>query len=334
MSTGQAPGAIDTGAATGIVPNAVATMEAGQAKPFGQSGGAPLLDGRGGVKLNGPGGKPKMPMPEKILSAAAFSVFIAGIVGFIAELFFGGLVEGGIFDTLDSLYLTFFGAIMVIVDLPEEFPLSLVWLQETKRSIEKYCFFLSLLTGKGLWYIFLGTSVFFTLWSNDNWYFGGLMLGFYVFGVGCYITVFGMTKSKKFETYRVSLKKGFHGQTCANATDELMQTYGYLNEYAKTQQQQQYQQHYGVVPDPPQGLNAAGFMKMLKDKIPGEIHDENDVKQFLNACGIRYNLDPMPAQYAANARYGPSVNVVNIFPEDDILEWFEAEAGCVPQLLI
>merc|ERR1719247_1235164 len=136
--------------------------------------GRPMGPGVAGDVEQGPGGQKKMQMaaPDCIFWSAAIAVLLAGFVGFLTELF-----SGSLFDLVDEIYLLFFGTVMFILDNPMNFQ----GLVQAQKVIFKYCKFLEMFTGRGVWYMFLGTMVFFTLWDNDNWAFGGFVLGLYVF---------------------------------------------------------------------------------------------------------------------------------------------------------
>jgi hypothetical protein len=159
--------------------------------------------GAGGDVEQGPGGQKKMQMaaPDCIFWSAAIAVLLAGLVGFLTELFGGSL-----FDLVDEIYLLFFGSIMFVLDNPMNFQ-GLVMVQ---KVIFKYCKFLEMFTGRGIWYMFLGCMVFLTLWEpgedHSNWAFGGFVLGLYVFGVGAFAAALGITKSKKLEKVRIDIK--------------------------------------------------------------------------------------------------------------------------------
>merc|ERR1719160_1601962 len=129
--------------------------------------------------------------------AAACAVMFGGLIGALDLLFttFAPL------DFLDEVYLLFFGLIMFVNDAPLNFKLIL----EVKQGISKYCRFLTRLTGRGLWFIFLGTMTFATLWENSISMFLAVVLGFFVFGVGVASTIIGVVKSRKLEKVRLNV---------------------------------------------------------------------------------------------------------------------------------
>lgn len=148
------------------------------------------------------GGRPPMPKmnPGKISVwwfAAAIAVMVGGIIGVLDLLFttFAPL------DLIDQCYLTFFGVLMFTLDTP----LNLKFLLDLKIAVHRYAKFLTLLVGRGIWYIFLGTMTFASLWENNISPFLAVILGFFVFGIGVYSTVFGFVKSRKLEKVRVQV---------------------------------------------------------------------------------------------------------------------------------
>lgn len=126
--------------------------------------------------------------------AASICVILASFFGALDLL----LTTFAPLDFLDEVYLLFFGLIMFANDAPLNFKLIL----EVKEAIKKYCRFLTRLTGRGLWFLFLGTMTFATLWENEISYFLAVVLGFFIFGVGVFSTVWGYLKSRKLERVR------------------------------------------------------------------------------------------------------------------------------------
>merc|ERR1719262_373680 len=78
-------------------------------------------------------------------------------------------------------------------------------IMEVKMGIRKYIKFLTRLTGRGVFFVFLGTMTFASLWENNISPFLAVILGFFVFGIGVYSTVFGFVKSRKLEKVRVQV---------------------------------------------------------------------------------------------------------------------------------
>jgi len=150
---------------------------------------------------------------------SACCVFAGGLIGAI-DLLFTAIAP---LDFLSEFYLMFFGGIMFVLDAPLHFKLIL----EVKQYISKYARFLTRLTGRGIWYIFLGTMTFATLWENSISYFLAVVLGIFVFAVGAFSTVFGYVKSRKLERVRVVVADHHRNNKLSNL----------YNDHAKTAKQ-------------------------------------------------------------------------------------------------
>jgi hypothetical protein len=129
--------------------------------------------------------------------AAACCVMVGGIIGTLDLLF----TTFAPIDLLDEMYLVIFGAVMFVLDAPLNFKLLISF----KQDIHKYCRFLTRLTGRGVWYIFMGTTTFASLWENSISKFLAVVLGLFVFGVGVASTTIGVVKSRKLEKVRLSV---------------------------------------------------------------------------------------------------------------------------------
>lgn len=129
--------------------------------------------------------------------AAACCVMFSGVIGTFDLLF----TTFAPIDLIDELYLVIFGTVMFVLDAPLNFKLLISF----KQDIHKYCKFLTRLTGRGVWYIFMGTMTFATLWENSISYFLAVVLGFFVFGVGVASTTIGVVKSRKLEKVRLNV---------------------------------------------------------------------------------------------------------------------------------
>jgi len=182
--------------------------------------------------------------------AAACCVMFGGFIGTFDLLFttFAPL------DLLDEIYLMIFGGIMFALDAPLHFK-SIIELQ---GHIHKYCRFLTRLSGRGLWYIFLGTMTFATLWENNISPFLAVVLGFFVFGVGLFSATFGYVKSRKLERVRFQVYQ-------SKQQGKLNQLY---NTFAKT--------------NPQAGLTKQEFND-LSSQLKGVSFDPDDLAMVFNA---------------------------------------------------
>jgi len=135
--------------------------------------------------------------------SAAVCTVVATAIGFIdcldpAPHANGEAREITLFDIINQLYLIIFGLIMLVVDAPLDFSDRVA---NAKLTIYKYLRFMTLFTGRAIWYIFLGVMITGTLWDNfSSWI--GFFFGAYVFGVGCASMFQGGSKSLKLERVR------------------------------------------------------------------------------------------------------------------------------------
>merc|ERR1719265_1435914 len=156
----------------------------------------PMLNNQGGQMAGGPGGGKALKL-DLWWFAAACCVTFGGIIGTLDLLF----TQFAPIDLIDELYLVIFGGVMFVLDAPLNFKLLISF----KQDVHKYCKFLTRLTGRGVWYIFMGTTTFATLWENSISYFLAVVLGFFVFGVGVASTTIGVVKSRKLEKVRLNV---------------------------------------------------------------------------------------------------------------------------------
>jgi len=166
------------------------------------------------------GAKPLIPPPTSSLNlqffAASCCVIVAGVYSFFYSLihvFNSFRPLDGLFD----LYLVFFGILMFLLDAPLNFKC----LIRFKIAVGRFARLLNRLTGKGVWFIFLGCNTFIILYhrthtpgekaSNLNM-FWAILLGGYVTGLGIYAAGVGLLKSKRWDRARIKFRElGTHG---------------------------------------------------------------------------------------------------------------------------
>ncbi|CAD7974488.1 unnamed protein product [Amoebophrya sp. A25] len=90
------------------------------------------------------------------------------------------------FDFINFVFLTLFGAVMLVLDLP----LDNRYVANFKSAVFTYALFLTRFVGRGLFYLFLGSMVFGALWDNQvapflGFIFGGLITA--VAGASLYV---------------------------------------------------------------------------------------------------------------------------------------------------
>merc|ERR550514_820694 len=107
------------------------------------------------------------------------------------------------FDLINELYLLAFGLLMLIID----FPVPHQKVREYKLTIYKYLLFMTRFTGRGFWYLFLGTMVFASLLDLNISPFLGFILGGYIVLLGIVSIYAGVSKSIKLENLRKAIMK-------------------------------------------------------------------------------------------------------------------------------
>merc|ERR1719440_444842 len=106
------------------------------------------------------------------------------------------------FGLVQSIYATFFGIIMFVMDFPR--PDSTVdYLR--RRQIRKYFLFLTLFSGRGCTYVFLSTLAFSMLRDLAGFSFLGYVGGGFTFMVGCVSLYVGVSKSFQLRNMRQKL---------------------------------------------------------------------------------------------------------------------------------
>merc|ERR1719379_3397967 len=156
----------------------------------------PMMGG-GGAPPGGMGQqKFKLEWKLAFFVGACFAVG-AGVIGVLDLAFFAFAP----FDLINELYLLVFGVLMLTIDFPVPHPK----VREYKLTIYKYLLFMTRFTGRGFWYLFLGTMIFASLWDLNISPFLGFFLGGYVVILGGASIFFGVQKSMKLEAVRKSV---------------------------------------------------------------------------------------------------------------------------------
>lgn len=131
----------------------------------------------------------------------------AGVIGVI-DL---ALLAFAPFDLINEIYLLCFGLMMLIID----FPVPNAKITEFKLMIYKFFLFMTRFTGRGVWYLFLGTMIVASLWDLSIQPFLGFILGGYVVILGFASIFMGVSKSMKLERVRSAmLKRGNAFELC------------------------------------------------------------------------------------------------------------------------
>merc|ERR1719440_1155333 len=104
------------------------------------------------------------------------------------------------------LFMLLFGILMVILDFPVPRPSPA--LASVGAHIYKFFLFLTRFTGRGVWYLFMGTMIFATLFDLDINQFFGIVMGGYVGAVGLVSLIFGLRLSQRLDVVRQELLMG------------------------------------------------------------------------------------------------------------------------------
>merc|ERR1719456_1194589 len=110
------------------------------------------------------------------------------------------------FSFTTVLFMLLFGFLMVVLDFPIPHPSPT--LAHIRANIYKFFLFLTRFTGRGVWYLFLGTMIFATLFDLNISAFFGICLGGYVGILGLVTLFFGIRLSQKLDVVRQDLLLG------------------------------------------------------------------------------------------------------------------------------
>jgi len=172
-------------------------MTTQQSQPLNQSQGQ--SQGTGGQRQGM--GQKKFAMGWKLGFFIGAGCVIASGVVCVIDL---TLLEFSPFDFINAVYLLCFGLLMLIIDFPVP---SNPKVQSYKLTIYKYFLFMTRFTGRGIWYLFLGTMIFASLWDLAICPFLGFILGGFVTLLGIGSIGYGITKSMKLEKVRAAILK-------------------------------------------------------------------------------------------------------------------------------
>jgi hypothetical protein len=199
----------------------------------------------------------------------ACCVIAAGVVGVISLALFAFAP----FDLINEIYLLVFGLMMLIIDFPVPHPK----VQEFKLKIYDFFLFMTRFTGRGIWYLFLGTMIVASLWDLSLQPFLGFILGGYVVLLGFASIFYGVSKSMKLEKVRAALlKKG-------NALEIF----------------------------PPTGLNAQGFNDLAQQNTGVRFTDE-EIHYIFDAMSFTVRADDIISkeEYAEWVRPGTKMMIL------------------------
>jgi hypothetical protein len=123
-------------------------------------------------------------------TAAGIMSLIVGVMTFAAP-----------FDYINFVFLTLFGLVMLVVDVP----LDNMYIRNFRYAIFHYALFMTRFIGRGLWYIFLGSMVFGALYDNGICPSLGFILGAYMCVVAVCSLQFGLRLTNSLEEVRTKV---------------------------------------------------------------------------------------------------------------------------------
>lgn len=104
---------------------------------------------------------------------------------------------------VSELFLLFFGFLMLVLDIPFRDPFA--HFGTVRFAIYKLFLFLTRFTGRGLWYVFLGTMIWAALWDLNISWFLGFTMGLYVILLGIVSLIYGFQLSFKLDNVRKAI---------------------------------------------------------------------------------------------------------------------------------
>jgi len=135
--------------------------------------------------------------------AAALCVMTGAVISFVDEVMSLEWI-----DALEMAYIFFFGVLLATVDSPLFTNVMLV--THIRQGLNRFLAIVTRVTGKGVVYMFLGCTLFSSMWSNLEGGFQLFMaffLGCFIFLVGVISVILGVIKSRNLNAVRTELKK-------------------------------------------------------------------------------------------------------------------------------
>lgn len=183
---------------------------------------------------------------------------------------------------MTTLFLLFFGILMVVLDfpVPNPNPRDNPTLVSIRDHCYKFVLFMTRFMGRGMWYLFLATMVFAALWdTNISWFFGGLFT-LYLVGLGVVALWKGWLISMQLDKAR-------------NILLREKETGGSLDHYIAPTQQ---------------GLSKAQFKALLKSLTNDEeMFSDDDLDYILNALSFLPSSDGIVSREEFNYWVGPGL---------------------------
>lgn len=198
--------------------------------------------------------------------AAACCIILGSIIAFIAEIFSFEIV-----DAMEMVYLCLFGLVLAILDTP--FFTNIKFVPDTRFAICKYFALVQRVTGKGIVYVFLGSTLWAAMWVNlESTFlkFLSIILGIIVVLVGAGSVLIGIMKSRNLDLVR----KRLHEEG-ANSLGQMYEMHARMN--------------------PAAGITQEEFKKMTP-YARGVQFESSDIKLIFNALSSNPRRDVISRQ--------------------------------------
>jgi len=205
---------------------------------------------------------------QTLFFLASVGVVFASVIGTFSSLFSFQLA-----NTVNCVFLCIFGFIMMILDIPG----SPRWAGRYRLQVRKYARFLTRLTGKSLWFFYLGSLVAVCLWPSKEanseimLLFVALLTSLFVVLVSLIGLLIATRKSLRLEKVRRQLQAIYKGNS-----SEVFRKY--------------------AIVDPTHGMQLEEFKRMASDQT------QNTVLFDMTDLGIIYNALDEHQKSAVNER--------------------------------
>lgn len=143
---------------------------------------------------------------QTLFFLAALGTVFSSVIGIFSSLLYFEIA-----NAINCVFLCGFGIIMMILDIPG----SPRWAGRYRQVVRKYMRFLTRLTGKALWFLYLGCLVVVSLWptrglKNDMMMiFFALATSFFIVSVAAIGLLIAVRKSLLLEKVRKALQQQF-----------------------------------------------------------------------------------------------------------------------------
>merc|ERR1719162_2514938 len=140
-----------------------------------------------------------------IFFACACNTFIAGFISVFMSII---NPELAMFTFTSELFLMFFGLLMVILDapIPQQTLHTWKYTMNARINIFKFLLFLTRFTGRGFWYLFLGSMIWAALFDHPTCQVLGAIMSIFSCAVGLAALVYGIILSHRLNKVRVQIQ--------------------------------------------------------------------------------------------------------------------------------